>query len=73
MNKIKEIILSYATAINPTEEQKQAAEERIKICMKCEFWQEAAISYCSKCGCPTAGKIFSPIGLQACPELKWTV
>jgi len=73
MNKIKEIIMSYAAAINPTEEQKKTAEERLEICTKCEFWVEGAINYCGKCGCPTAAKIFSPGRLAACPELKWTV
>ena len=33
MNKIKEILLAYATKINPTEEQKEVAEKRLEICM----------------------------------------
>lgn len=32
MNKIKEILISYATAFNPTEEQKIIAEQRLGIC-----------------------------------------
>lgn len=73
--KIKEIVESYATMVNPTEEQKEVAEERLKVCMGCEFWAENAlgIQYCKKCGCATKAKIFSPKGLQACPENKWEI
>lgn len=75
MNKISEIIQSYAAAINPTQEQKEIAAIRLKTCMNCEFWAENAIGmqYCSKCGCLTKGKVFSPKGQQACPEEKWTI
>lgn len=73
--KIKEIVASYARMVNPTEEQKLIAEERIKICMGCEFWSENAvgIQYCKICGCATKAKIFTPKGLEACPENKWTI
>jgi hypothetical protein len=75
MNKIKEIILSWATKMNPTEEQKQVAEQRLKVCMNCEFWRESPtrIEYCSKCGCLTKAKVFSPVGIDACPLHKWTI
>ena len=74
MNKIKEILISYATAFNPTQEQKEVAEKRLEICMGCEFWVQSAIKdYCGKCGCPTSAKIFSPVGPSACPEKKWTI
>jgi hypothetical protein len=75
MNKIQEIITSWAIAIKPTEEQKEVAEERLKICMMCEFWAESAvgIQYCKKCGCATKAKVFTPRGLEACPEKKWTI
>jgi hypothetical protein len=75
MNKIKEIVLAWATRLNPTEEQKQIAEQRLQICMGCEFWRESAtgIEYCSKCGCATKAKVFSPVGANACPEKKWTI
>ena len=73
--KIKEIVQSYATMIKPTEEQKALAEIRLDTCMKCEFWAKNAtgIEYCSKCGCALKAKIFTPRGLEACPEKKWTV
>lgn len=74
-SKIHEIIVSWATYINPTEEQKAVAEERLKICFSCEFWKinDLNMEYCSKCGCLTKGKVFSPKGIQACPENKWNV
>ena len=74
MNKIKEIILSYATKLNPTEEQKEIAGKRLEICMGCEFWVHSPIrDYCSVCGCNTSGKVFSPKGSSACPKNLWTI
>jgi hypothetical protein len=74
MNKLKEILISYATAFNPTEEQKEIAEQRLGICMNCEFWVQSAIrDYCGKCGCNTSAKVFSPVGMEACPAQKWTI
>lgn len=75
MNRIKEIIQSYARSIHPTEEQKRVAEIRLKTCTGCEFWAENAvgIQYCKKCGCATKAKVFSPRGLQACPLNKWEI
>lgn len=73
LSKIKEIVQAYAAAINPTEEQKRIAEERLKICVTCENWEEEPISRCKLCGCLTKGKVFSPNGPEACPAKKWTV
>jgi len=75
MNKIKEIVQSYARMINPTEEQKRVAEERLRVCTGCEFWAQnpAGIHYCKRCGCATKAKVFSPKGLNACPEGKWEI
>ena len=74
MNKVKEILLSYMTAMNPTEEQKEVAEKRLEICANCEFWVQSPIrDYCNKCGCTTSAKVFSPVGADACPEKKWTI
>jgi len=74
MNKVKEILLSYMTAINPTEEQKEIAEKRLETCASCEFWVQSPIGdYCGKCGCPTKAKVFSPVGATACPEKKWPI
>ena len=74
MNKIKEIVMSYATSFNPTDEQKEVAEKRLEICAGCEFWVQSKLrDFCSKCGCNTSAKVFSPVGADACPEKKWTI
>jgi hypothetical protein len=74
MNKVKEILLSYMTAMNPTEEQKEVAEKRLEICANCEFWVQSSVrDYCGKCFCTTSAKVFSPVGADACPEKKWTI
>ena len=75
MNKIQEIISSYMTKyITATEEQKELAAKRLEVCVGCEFWKQSAIrDYCSKCGCTTSAKVFSPVGANACPEKKWTI
>lgn len=74
MNKVKEILLSYMTSINPTEEQKEIAEKRLEICATCEFWVQGAVrDYCSVCGCTTKAKVFSPKGSEACPKKMWTI
>lgn len=75
IEKIKEIVASYASMVNPTDEQKELAEERLKICMSCEFWAKNAlgIEFCQKCGCATKAKVFTPRGTEGCPEKKWTV
>ncbi len=72
MNKVQEILMSYMTKYTATEEQKKLASERLETCTKCEFWVQSAIrDYCSKCGCTTSGKVFSPKGSEACPEKRW--
>jgi len=72
MNKVKEILISYITAINPTQEQKEIAEKRLEVCMGCESWVQSPIrDYCGKCGCNTSAKVFSPVGASACPEKLW--
>ena len=74
MNKLKEILISYATAFNPTEEQKIIAEQRLGICMDCEEWaKDAIVQHCKACGCATKIKVFTPVGSGACPRSKWTI
>ena len=75
MNKIQEIVQSYARMVNPTEEQKRLAEIRLLSCMTCDQFAEnqLGIKYCKKCGCATKAKVFSPRGMQACPLDKWIV
>jgi hypothetical protein len=74
MNQIKEILLSYMTSFNPTQEQKEVAEKRLEVCASCDFWVQSPLrDYCSKCGCNTSAKVFSPKGADACPEKKWPI
>lgn len=73
IEKIKEIVQSYAIALNPTEEQKYIATIRLKTCMDCEFWSSTPFDRCTICGCATKGKVFTPKGSEACPKGKWTI
>ena len=71
MNKVKEIILSYAAKINPTDEQKALAEKRLEVCVGCDQWVQSQIrDYCDICKCTTSAKVFSPVR-AACPLSKW--
>lgn len=83
--KIREIVTAWATAINPTEEEKRIAEIRLEICnglredangemFRCEHLGEALGSqYCKVCTCPLNGKIFTPHNLGGCPRNKWSI
>jgi hypothetical protein len=72
MNKVQEIISSYMTKYTATDEQKKLASKRLEVCIGCEFWKQSAIrDFCSKCGCTTSAKVFSPRGAEACPEKRW--
>ena len=72
-DKINEIVVSYSTMINPTPEQKEVAKKRLQVCMTCEFWKNLPVNHCSKCGCATSAKVFTPKGQEACPVGKWTI
>lgn len=71
MNKVEEIFTSWRIAIDPNQEQKELASERIKICDECEFKKTFPIIHCGECGCALKGKIFSPVK-GACPKNKWS-
>lgn len=70
MNKLKEIILSFAESINPDQETLEKAEKRYKICSKCEYIEKGLVETCNICGCFISKKIFSPRD-PACPIKKW--
>ena len=72
---IKEIITAWKLKINPPENFAKLAEKRCEICNECEHLKEMIKgkqwSYvCGKCGCPIAGKTFSP-KQNPCPIDKW--
>jgi hypothetical protein len=73
MNKVKEIIISWWRAENPTKEQSDVAEKRLSICMKCDSRKESQVFQyiCGECGCPLGKKIFTPIKNGGCPLGKW--
>jgi len=72
MSDIKDIIKSWWTSFNPTEEQSKKGEERLKICAGCDKRQESIVFgyVCGQCGCPLGKKIFSDVE-QPCPLNKW--
>ena len=72
MSDIKDIINSWWTSFNPTEEQSKEGQRRLAICMQpCEYRQESIVFgyVCGKCGCPLGKKIFSDVD-QPCTEKK---
>jgi hypothetical protein len=84
IRKIREIVTSWAIAINPTEEQLWVAEQRLRVCKgelpdangntgKCEHIGDSlGEPYCKKCTCPLSGKVFVPRNLGGCPANKWS-
>jgi hypothetical protein len=71
MNKIKDIILSWATSFSPNEEQKELAEKRLSICTSCEFSATNPLGpFCKICGCAFRAKVFTS-SKNGCPKNKW--
>lgn len=72
---IKEIVVAWHRANNPTPEQKEIADYRISICDTCEHKEFKTLirTYvCGACGCPISKKVYSPNeGSIACPKGKW--
>lgn len=72
MTKLEEILRSYAIMLDPTDDQKFIAKERLQVCMGCPHWVNSKLSnYCDVCTCITSAKVFSPIGQDGCPKKKW--
>ena len=70
-----EIINAWFISSNPNPTQKKLAEERMSICMKCEFKKEIIhnkkwSAICGSCGCPLEKKIFTD-QYGSCPKSKW--
>jgi hypothetical protein len=71
----REIFDAWITSFKPNEIEKKLSEERLEICLKCEFRKEIIkknnwSSYCNRCGCPINKKIFSKL-FNPCPEKLW--
>jgi hypothetical protein len=75
MNKFLEITKAWITALNPSKEKQQIADQRIAVCNTCDFKKYNDVGdfyYCSDCGCPLKGKIYSPVE-KSCPKQKWPI
>jgi hypothetical protein len=76
LNKISEIVGSWAISFKPTVAQKKLAEDRYSICLTCPkkimAFSKTKIEFekCDVCGCPISKKIFSN-RYNACPLEKW--
>jgi hypothetical protein len=75
MNKISEIIGSWIVSFDPTEEQKELAEQRYEICLGCENYGKkrpvTGDEYCKKCLCPIQKKVYTQKKNDTCPLNKW--
>lgn len=77
------ILKAWGIAINPDQEQNRIAEARLEICSTCPHKKVNSLSihYCSLCGCPIKGKIFTPdrvevdkesgIIINPCDDNRW--
>lgn len=75
MINIKDILKSWATGINPSKEERNRANERLSVCLSCDFKKELVKNkewtlYCNVCGCPIQGKVYSSV-INPCPKSKW--
>lgn len=71
----KEIFDAWVISLNPTPEQLELAELRLKVCLECDFRKETIkglkwSAFCEQCGCPLSKKVFST-SYNACPLKKW--
>lgn len=72
---IKKIIEAWSISRNPTNDQTEMAERRLKICDNCDSKREymkkiKMLVLCSECGCPLAKKSYTN-SYNACPLGKW--
>ena len=72
MNKVEEILKSWAIQLSPSSEQNELAAKRLTICGRCEKKKKNAIGVftCSECGCVLKLKVFTPAA-RGCPLGKW--
>ncbi len=71
----KEIFEAWKISFNPSIEQENLAQERLQICLGCDYRKEVLkgvkwSAYCSDCGCPLNKKVFSKF-YNACTQKKW--
>jgi hypothetical protein len=77
---LKEIIEAWYHKFNPTDEEKELADKRFEICLKCPSKKETLKGQewtirCGECGCPLGAKTYSPKTYLhkdgSCPLGKW--
>jgi len=75
MINIKDIVNSWVTMFNPTDEERSRADDRFEVCNTCPSREEFLNSgkwamRCSECGCPLGAKVYSNV-INPCPLKKW--
>lgn len=72
MNKVEEILKSWAIQLSPSPEQNELAAKRLRICNVCEKKKKNIIGayVCDICGCVLKSKVFTP-EKNGCPINKW--
>lgn len=72
MNKVEEILKSWAIQLSPNEKQNHLAAKRLEICNTCENKKKNGIGVyvCNLCGCVLKSKVFTPAE-TGCPIGKW--
>ena len=75
MINIKDILNSWITSFNPSEEELSRANDRYDVCSTCPARKELLDGkkwtiICGACGCPLQKKIYSNV-INPCPLKKW--
>jgi hypothetical protein len=69
-----EIGRAWIIAANPTNIQKELAQQRYSVCIECSHYKKSRPithdEHCGVCLCPLSKKIFSNI-FNECPKGKW--
>jgi hypothetical protein len=73
----KEIFEAWKISFNPSVEQEKLAQERLQICLGCNYRKEVLkgvkwSAYCADCGCPLNKKVFSNF-YNPCTQKKWEI
>jgi hypothetical protein len=71
----KEIYEAWKISFNPTKQQEDLAQKRLKVCIDCEYRSEMVkgvkwSALCTDCGCPLNKKVFATT-FNACTQKKW--
>jgi hypothetical protein len=75
MINYKEIFDAWKASINPTPLESELAQNRLNVCLGCEYRKELLkgvkwSAICGQCGCPLDKKVFSKL-YNPCTKKKW--